>query len=166
MRVPYNRDDQIVMGIMAFVLLLLLAAFASQIRQRADAAGQIEMALVIIEIIGFATFIFTLIMRTVDYWIDETGVYARILFGKVTVKRLPRERICFFGVVPIVSGRYRKIQITFSDKMPRHPVEGYAERIRGMIHFDYTPERYAAICRIFTPAPHAVVIRPGDDVSS
>ena len=31
MRVPYNRDEQIVMGIMAFVLLLLLAAFASQI---------------------------------------------------------------------------------------------------------------------------------------
>ena len=165
MRVPYNRDDQIVMGIMAFVLLLLLAAFASQIRQRADAAGQIEMALVIIEIIGFATFIFTLIMRTVDYWIDETGVYARILFGKVTVRKLPRERICFFGVVPVGTMRGR-IQIMFSDKMPKHPVEGYSERWRGMIHFDYTPERYAAICSIFTPPPHAVVIRPEDGLSS
>ena len=166
MRIPYNRDDQIVVGIMAFVLLLLLAAFANQIRLRADAAGQIEVGLVIIELIGLVDLIFLLILRTTDYWIDETGVYARVLFGKMTVRKLPRESICFFGVVPIVSGRYREIQITFSDKMPRHPVEGYAERIRGMIHFDYTPERYAAICSIFTPPPHAVVIRPEDGLSS
>ena len=32
-----------------------------------------------------------------------------------------------------------------------------------MIHFDYTPERCEAICSIFTPAPHTVVIRPEDE---
>ena len=140
----------------------MLAASANQIRQRAAAAGRIEVTDVIIELIGLVDLIFLLILRTTDYWIDETGVYARILFGKVTVRKLPRERICFFGVVPVATMRGR-IQIMFSDKMPKHPVEGYSERWRGMIHFDYTPERYAAICSIFTPPPHAVVIRPGDE---
>ena len=162
MRIPYNRYEQIMVDIMS-VVLLVLVVYTIAIRQRSAAAGQNEVTDVILLLIALADLICLLILRTTDYWIDETGVYARVLFGKMTVRKLPRESICFFGVVPIVSGRYREIQITFSDKMPRHPVEGYAERIRGMIHFDYTPERYAAICSIFTPPPHAVVIRPGDE---
>ena len=165
MRIPYNRYEQIVMDIGAIVFLLLAVALPKLIRERAVAAGQIEVELVIIEIFVLVMFLFSLILLTTDYWIDETGVYTRILFGKVTVRKLPRERICFFGVVPVATMRGR-IQIMFSDKMPKHPVEGYSERWRGMIHFDYTPERYAAICSIFTPAPHAVVIRPEDGLSS
>ena len=164
MRIPYNRYEQIMVDIMS-VVLLVLVVYTIAIRQRSAAAGQNEVTDVILLLIALADLICLLILRTTDYWIDETGVYARILFGKVTVRKLPRERICFFGVVPVATMRGR-IQIMFSDKMPKHPVEGYSERWRGMIHFDYTPERYAAICSIFTPPPHAVVIRPEDGLSS
>ena len=164
MRIPYNRYEQIMVDIMS-VVLLVLVVYTIAIRQRSAAAGQNEVTDVILLLIALADLICLLILRTTDYWIDETGVYARILFGKVTVRKLPRERICFFGVVPVGTMRGR-IQIMFSDKMPKHPVEGYSERWRGMIHFDYTPERYAAICCIFTPPPHAVVIRPEDGLSS
>ena len=164
MRIPYNRYEQIMVDIMS-VVLLVLVVYTIAIRQRSAAAGQNEVTDVILLLIALADLICLLILRTTDYWIDETGVYARILFGKVTVRKLPRERICFFGVVPVGTMRGR-IQIMFSDKMPKHPVEGYSERWRGMIHFDYTPERYAAICSIFTPPPHAVVIRPEDGLSS
>lgn len=162
MRIPYNRYEQIVMEIGALVFLLWAVALPKLIRERAAAAGQIEVELVIIEIFIWVMFFFSLILLTVDYWIDETGVYARVLFGRVTVRKLPRKRICFFGVVPVGTMRGR-IQIMFSDKMPKHPVEGYSQRWRGMILFDYSPERYAAICSIFTPPPHAVVIRPEDE---
>ena len=164
MRIPYNRYEQIMVDIMS-VVLLVLVVYTIAIRQRSAAAGQNEVTDVILLLIALADLISLLILRSIDYWIDETGVYARILFGKVTVRKLPRERICFFGVVPVGTMRGR-IQIMFSDKMPKHPVEGYSERWRGMIHFDYTPERYAAICSIFTPPPHAVVIRPEDGLSS
>ena len=164
MRIPYNRYEQIMVDIMS-VVLLVLVVYTIAIRQRSAAAGQNEVTDVILLLIALADLICLLILRTTDYWIDETGVYTRILFGKVTVRKLPRERICFFGVVPVGTMRGR-IQIMFSDKMPKHPVEGYSERWRGMIHFDYTPERYAAICSIFTPPPHAVVIRPEDGLSS
>ena len=164
MRIPYNRYEQIMVDIMS-VVLLVLVVYTIAIRQRSAAAGQNEVTDVILLLIALADLICLLILRTTDYWIDETGVYTRILFGKVTVRKLPRERICFFGVVPVATMRGR-IQIMFSDKMPKHPVEGYSERWRGMIHFDYTPERYAAICSIFTPPPHAVVIRPEDGLSS
>ena len=166
MRIPTDQGDQVGFDFSILFLLLGSVFFAAKFVQSYCDAGRVDPNWTIMGLICIATLAFSVMMRMRDYWIDETGVYTRTFFGKVMLRKLPRERICFFGVVPIVSGRYRKVQITFSDKMPRHPVEGYAERIRGMIHFDYTPERYAAICSIFTPAPHAVVIRPEDGLSS
>ncbi len=166
MRIPINRGDQVGFGFCILFLLLGSVFCAAMEVQAFRNVGRVDPDWTIMGLICIATLAFSVVMRMRDYWIDETGVYTRTFFGKVMLRKLPRERICFFGVVPIVSGRYRKIQITFSDKMPRHPVEGYAERKRGMIHFDYTPERYAAICSIFTPAPYTVVIRPGDGLSS
>ena len=142
MRIPYNRYEQIMVDIMS-VVLLVLVVYTIAIRQRFAAAGQNEVTDVILLLIALADLICLLILRTTDYWIDETGVYARILFGKVTVRKLPRERICFFGVVPVATMRGR-IQIMFSDKMPKHPVEGYSERWRGMIHFDRSATRPSA----------------------
>ena len=70
------------------------------IRQRSAAAGQNEVTDVILLLIALADLICLLILRTTDYWIDETGVYTRILW-KGDCRKLPRERICFFGVVPV-----------------------------------------------------------------
>ena len=62
MRIPYNRDNQIILDIIVLLLLLMLAASANQIRQRAAAAGQIEVTDVIIELIGLVDLIFLLIL--------------------------------------------------------------------------------------------------------
>ncbi len=160
MRVPENEGEQNALIGCFFPLLLtviVIPAFRKEI---------LSLSAVYVVLIGFAWVAYLLftvqtgLMITRDYWIDEDGVSVRLLKGKWVHRRLTREEIKYFGVILVISGKYRKRQIVFTKYRPRNNMDGYSIKLRGTVSFDYTPERYEQICRIFRPTNGTVRFQP------
>lgn len=158
MRIPDDRSEHglaLFTAVLSAVLSVVSAGLAWADVNPNEGTQEIMIGLAILSLL--MTVNMTLAC-TRDYWVDETGVCVRILGGKVTHRRLRTEDIRYFGAFLVVSGKFEKTQIVFSKYRPRGNGPGYAIRLRGTIAFDYTPERYTAILRIFRPGPQTWVV--------
>ena len=157
MRIPDNKGDHGGAVFCFCVSILLLLISIALIQQRMKTDPGVGIVLIVIGIGSFLMMLNMGLFMTRDYWIDSTGVYVRVLGGRVVRRKLLTDEIRYFGAVLVVSGRFQKFQIVFSQYIPKPNADGYSIHLRKTIAIDYSPELYEQICQHFIPNENAVV---------
>ncbi len=160
MKIPDNHGDH--GGALFSFILSVFCLFISigLLKAKTNTHEGVQASLIVLSILFFLILLNMGLVLSRDYWIDHTGIYVRILGGKVVRRKLLTEDIRYFGVILVVSGKYEKTQIVFSKYIPRGNGRGYAIRLRGTISIDYNPELYEAICKCYTPGKNTMVALP------
>ena len=160
MRIPDNSGDHsgAVFCFCASILLLLINI--TLIQQQINTNPGVGIILVIVGIGLFLVMLNMGLFMTRDYWIDSTGVYVRVLKGRIVHRTILQDNIRYFGVILVVSGKFEKEQIFFSKSQPRPNGRGFKIRSRDTVTIDYTPQLYDELCCCFSPSTHTVVYSP------
>ena len=120
-----------------------------------------DLLYVVMAWIGGICAIITGLAVTRDYWIDQSGVYVRIFYGKIVRRKILYADIKFFGVLKVVSGYGAARKIVLSAYAPKRSHDnGYSIRVKDTVAFDYSPELFAQIQAHFQPPMSAMIMMP------
>lgn len=163
MRIADNKGDHegaIVCFLLAALSFLVIIAYAKHTTNINTGTTSL------IAVFGMASFLILINMGlaiTRDYWIDKSGAYVRILGGRVIRRKVLYENTRFFGVILIVSGKYAKKSIVFSEYLPKRSHDnGFSVRLRKTITIDYSPELFEQVQKYFEPPKAAIKMIPHD----